>query len=305
MDWDDLRYILAVAEGGSLAAAGRLLGVNHTTVLRRINSFERSAGLRLFERLPGGYAVTAGGEELLSAARHVRETVTALERKIAGKDLRLSGVLRVTSTDTLMASLLPSLFADFRAEHPGIVLEVSFSNIVANLSKRDADVAIRPMLDVPVTLIGRRVSTVAFAVYAARTLRATEIRTADLGAYPWIAPDATLAETSVARWMRAELGDADVVLLADSLLAMRDAARAGLGLAVLPSYLGDLTPDLTRVHPPIEEMATALWVLTHPDLRRTARVRVFTAFAAEVFHRQRALLEGRGAGLALRRPSGY
>ena len=140
-DWDDLRYILAVANAKSLAGAARALGVNHTTVLRRVTAFEQRIGLRLFERLASGYVLTAGGEELIAAARHVEDTLTALERKLAGQDLRLSGVIRVTTTDTLMGSILPEILAEFRDAHPGIGIEVAVSNAMFNLSKRDADVA--------------------------------------------------------------------------------------------------------------------------------------------------------------------
>src|SRR5262245_6222849 len=111
IEWDDLRYVLAVASAGSLANAARNLGVNHTTVLRRVSAFERRLGLRLFERLPTGYVLTPGGEELIAAARHIDERVTELERKLTGRDLRLSGVVRVTTTDTLMASILPETLA--------------------------------------------------------------------------------------------------------------------------------------------------------------------------------------------------
>jgi DNA-binding transcriptional LysR family regulator len=298
LDWDDLRYVLAVAEQGSLAGAARALGVNHTTVLRRINAFEEAQGVRLFDRLPTGYALTAGGEQLLAAARQMSEVVEALERRLAGQDLRLEGTLRVTTTDTLMGSVLPGVLASFQAAHPGIRIEVSVSNLMANLTKRDADVAVRPAREAPETLIGRRVAAVAFAVYASPACLAT-VQTAaaagadDLAAHPWVAPDDTLAGSSVARWMRGHVPEARINVRADSLMSLRQAAAAGLGLAALPCYLGDASPGLLRVWPPVEAMATALWILTHEDLRRTARVRAFTEFAAEALGRERALFEGR------------
>ena len=291
MDWDDLRYVLAVAEAGSLAGAARALGVNHTTVLRRIDAFERRLGLRLFERLPTGYVLTAGGEELIAAARQVGDTVTALERKLAGQDLRLSGTLRVTTTDTLMGSIFPEILADFRAAHPGIQVEVAVSNQMANLSRRDADVAVRPANDPPEALVGQRISRIAFAIYGSKDYLARRPRTKDLAAHQWVAPDDSLAGTSVARWMRATLPEVDVTLRADSLLALRHAAEAGLSLAALPCYLGD-TSRLVRVQAPIAAMNTSLWILTHEDLRRTARVRAFTEFASAAFRRRRTLLEG-------------
>lgn len=295
IDWEDLRYVLAVGEANSLAAAAKTLGVHHTTVLRRVNAFEKRIGLRLFDRLPTGYALTAGGEELLAAARAMSDTIATLERRVAGQDLRLEGALRLTTTDTLMGSVLPEVLASFRAEHPGIALEVNTQNLVANLTKRDADVAIRPAPDPPENLVGQRASDIAFAVYAARRY-ADAAGEKDLREHPWIAPDDSLAGTVVARWMRRRLGGCHVALRADSLMAMRNAALAGIGAAALPCFLGDAESKLVRLQPGvIEEMTSALWVLTHEDLRRTARVSAFMGFAAKALGRRRALFEGREA----------
>jgi DNA-binding transcriptional LysR family regulator len=292
LEWDNLRYILAVANARSLAGAARTLGVNHTTVLRRVAAFEERLGLRLFERLPTGYALTAGGEELIAAARDIEDTVTSLERKLAGQDLRLSGVIRITTTDTLMGSILPEILAEFRNVHPGIQIEVAISNAMLNLSKRDADVAIRPVTNPQETLVGRRVARVAFAIYGSRKHISKRGKIADLPKQRWVAPDDSLSATSVARWMRSELPEAEVALRADSFVAMRQAAQAGIGLAALPCYLGNSSPELVCVHPPIKSMDTELWILTHEDLRHTGRIRAFTEFAAQAFARRRTLLEG-------------
>lgn len=296
MEWDDLRYVLAVASAGSLAGAARALHVNHTTVLRRVGALEKRLGLRLFERLPTGYVLTAGGEELVAAARHVDETVTDLERKLVGRDLRPSGVVRVTTPDTLMASILPEILAEFHETHPGIQVEIVVSNLMVNLTKRDADVAIRPARTAPDTLIGRRIARIAFAIYGSRRYLSKH-SAKDLDRHRWVAPDESLAQTSVAQWMRSARRNSEIALRADSLLALCQAAQAGLGLAALPCYLGDTAPDLVRMRPPIPEMDTALWILTHEDLRHTARIRAFTEFAAAAFARRRPLLEG-----AQRRP---
>ena len=149
VNWDDLRFVLAVADHGSVAAAARRLGVNHTTVLRRMHAFEESQKIRLFERLPTGYVLTAEGEQLVAAARSIDDTVTGLERRIAGRDLKLEGVIRVTTTDTFMASMLPPHLADFRKKHPRIAIELALTNSRLNLTKRDADVAIRPARELP------------------------------------------------------------------------------------------------------------------------------------------------------------
>ncbi|KSV74726.1 LysR family transcriptional regulator [Ensifer sp. ENS10] len=295
IDWEDLRFVLAVAEANSLAAAARALGVNHTTVLRRVGSFEQKLGVRLFDRLPSGYTLTAGGEELLAVARQMAETVTELERRLTGQDLRLEGSLRITTTDTLMASILPSILAAFQQRHPGVLLEVSTSNALANLSHRDADVAIRPAVDSPDALVGRRIASVAFAVYAAPSYLhergLASVDEIDFARERWVGLGDALASTSVARWMRATL-PVPAVLRCDSLVTAREAAAAGIGLTALPCYLGDTTSGLMRIGPPVAEMTRELWLLTHEDLRRTARVSAFTEFASQALTKHRPLFEG-------------
>jgi DNA-binding transcriptional LysR family regulator len=250
--------------------------------------------------MPTGYVLTAGGEELIAAARQIDDTVTSLERKIVGQDLRLSGAIRITSTDTLMVSILPEILAEFRSAHPGIGIEVALSNAMLNLTRREADIAIRPAKNPPETLVGRRIAKIAFAIYGSSQYLSKHRKIDDLAAHQWVGPDDSLADTSVARWMRAELPESDVVLRADSLLGMREAARAGLGLAALSCYLGDTSPGLVCVHRPIAAMQTVLWILTHEDLRRTARIRAFTEFAANAFARRRPLLEGAEARVRAR-----
>lgn len=296
IDWEDLRFVLAVAEASSLAAAARTLGVNHTTVLRRVGAFEQRLGVRLFDRLPTGYTLTTGGEELLVVARQMAETVIDLERRLTGQDLRLEGSLRITTTDTLMASVLPSVLAAFRQRHPGVLIEVNTSNAFANLTHRDADVAVRPAVDPPETLVGRRISGIAFAIYAAPAyLKERGLDTTGetaLAQERWIGLGDALAASSAARWMRAALPASAAALRCDSLVAAREAAIAGVGLVTLPCYLGDRTAGLVRFGSPVAEMATALWILTHEDLRRTARVSAFTEFAGQALAKHRSMFEG-------------
>jgi DNA-binding transcriptional LysR family regulator len=228
---------------------------------------------------------------MIAAARHIDDTVTALERKLAGQDLRLSGVLRITTTDTLMGSILPEILAEFRDAHPGIGIEMAVSNLMFNLTKRDADVAIRPARNPPETLVGRRIAKIAFAIYGSPHYLTTH-KAKSLADHRWIAPDDSLADTSAAQWMRSAVPQSEIALRADSLLAARNAAQAGLGLVALPCYLGDSTPDLVCVEGPVADMETALWVLTHEDLKNVARIRAFTDFAAHAFKQRRSLLEG-------------
>jgi DNA-binding transcriptional LysR family regulator len=293
LDWNDLRFALAVATGGSLAAGGRLLGVNHTTVLRRIAALEKRLGARLFERLPTGYSLTPQGEELIEAARGIGDTVGRLELKLAGADLSVSGPVRVTTTDTLMASVLPAIFAELKAAHPGIELEVTTSNQFLNLTRREADVAIRPADDPPPSLFGRRITTVGFAVYTRRGMgRDGKEPSMDLNGCRWIEPDDSLSGTAAARWIAAEFPDARVAARADSFVTMAALAEAGLGVAALPCYLGDRSIMLRRLTAPVEAMRSGLWVLTHEHLRRTARIRTFMEFVGAALTRERRTIKG-------------
>lgn len=282
IDWDDLRYVLAVAEHRGLAAAARALGVNHTTLMRRIGAFEAAQGLRLFERLPTGYALTPGGEELLAAARNVSGVIAELERRLAGRDARLQGTLRIATTDTLAAGVLPRHLAAFRALHPAIVLELSLGNAMADLARREADVAVRPAAQPTEALVGRRLCGIAFAVYGARGAEAEA----------WVVPDETLAGSAAGRWTRAHVPEAAVAARSDSLLALRDLAAAGLGRAVLPCYLGDADTRLARIGGVLADASSELWLLSHPQLRRAARVRAFTSFMAQALAAERAAFEG-------------
>jgi DNA-binding transcriptional LysR family regulator len=293
VDWNDLQFVLAVADHGSLGAAARALGVNHTTVLRRVGAFEKEIGARMFERLPTGYALTPAGEELAQAARLMNETVTVVERRIVGRDLRLTGTVRVAAANTVAASILPEHLAAFAAANPEVQVELTTANAMANLTKRDADIAVRSTSEPPEHLLGRRVAAIAIALYAAPAYIRARRKARTLGHHTWVGPDDSLAHTTIARWMARELAGARVAVRADSVVSMRDVAVAGAGVAALPCYLGDLTPGLVRLGDPIPAMATELWLLTHPDLRGTARVRAVVDFLADALDRQRDLLEGR------------
>jgi molybdate transport repressor ModE-like protein len=293
LDWNGIQYVLAVADKGSLVAAARDLGVSHTTVLRRIRAFEERLKARLFERRTTGHVLSPAGEALVAAARSIQETLRDAERRIVGEDLRLEGSVRVTTTDTLFHTVLPRVLAGFGAEHPDVRIDLSTTNAMLNLTRRDAEVAVRPSKEAAPTYLGRRVSEVAFALYASpKYLERTAART-DLGRHRWVALDESLARTTIARWMARELDDAPVAMRVDSLTALCHGAVAGIGVAALPCYLGDGTRGLRRVRGPIPEMATELWVLTHEDLRRTARIRALTDWLVDELSKERELFAGR------------
>jgi DNA-binding transcriptional LysR family regulator len=149
LDWDDLRFFLAVSERGSISAAAKLLNVNHSTVLRRLGTLEKRLGTRLFDRLPDGYEMTAQGEELRNQLRGVSEQIETAQRNLSGRDLGLHGAIRITTTDTLMHGLLMPYLAEFRALNSVIQLEIAIHNTFLSLTRREADVAVRPSNIIP------------------------------------------------------------------------------------------------------------------------------------------------------------
>jgi DNA-binding transcriptional LysR family regulator len=281
--WDDLQLVLLIGRHGGLSGAARALGVNHATVFRRLNAAETRLGVRLFERFRTGYAATPAGETAIALAERMAEEVEALERRLAGQDLRASGTVRVTTTDTLLP-LLADCLAELRQREPAILVELVASNTFFSLTRREADIAVRPTAEPPETLVGRRIADIAYAIYAARGHA--------VAGQAWLAPDEALAYLPSARWLRHHVPESWVVGRANTLLGLRELARAGLGLAALPCFLGDVDPNLVRVGDPVPELAGALWLLTHEDLRHVARVRaVMDGLAASLVAR-RAVLEG-------------
>lgn len=287
---DDLRLLLAIAATGSLGGAARQLGVDHSSAFRRLGALEKRIGARLFDRARRGYTATAAGEIAIAAAGRIGEELDGLDRRLLGEDLRLSGPVRVTTTDTLLHIVAP-LFAQFREREPGIVVEVAAGNALFDLSRRDADLAIRPVATVPEHLIARPVATVAIAPYASpdHLARAGE---RPLAGMDWIAPDDSLSHVGSARWIAAHVAPARIVHRADSLLALMHAARAGIGVTALPCYLGDCEPGLRRAGPLLEDAAVPLWLLTHPDLRPVRRIRALSEFLFERLREQQPLFSG-------------
>lgn len=288
-DWDDLRLFLAVARAGSLSGAARVLGVTHSTVFRRIGAFEQRLGVRLFDRLPGGYVLTAAGEEMRDSVLRIEEEIAALALKVTGQDQRPSGMIRITATDMLAVGVLPRHIAAFRAGWPGIEIEMIVSDTVLDLTRREADVAIRVGDPVQETLVGRRVGRLAFAVYAGGGLRAKGLD--DPEQSDWVGYGSAHGPLSrgLGRWwpgMRQ-------VYRTNSINAAHAAARAGIGLAALPCAIADRDPELVRAARLPEDFGLDLWLLIHEDLRNTARIRMFMDFIAAALAADADLLEGR------------
>lgn len=292
LSWDDFRYVKAIADHRSLAGAASLLGVNHSTVFRRLAQIEGQLGSRLFERSRGGYTLTPCGEEMVRLAERMDEDIIAFERRVTGHDLRPSGELRITTNDTLHIHLLPEIFAAFRRAYPEIVLDVLVSNQQLNLSKRDADIAVRATERPPEALIGRRIAGFSWAVHAPAALAGTRFDASEARRHDWIGFDDMLAGIKPAKWLQQHVGPERIVYKINTVLGLAEAVAAGIGLAVMPCLIAAKVPGLVRLAPPDPELETGLWLLTHADLRQTARVRAFMDFAAAEIGRRRQTVEG-------------
>ena len=295
LSWDDLLYLLHVGRKGSLSGAARALGVNHSTVFRRIGMIEQKLGVRLFDRHRDGYVATPSGEEAIKVASGVHEQVVSLERKLAGQDLRPSGIVRLTTTDTLIEMLVP-LCARFRGEYPEICIELVTGNEMLDLSRRDADVAVRPSAEPPEDLHGRRIGGIALAPYVSEGFAATMRGGGIESAHQWVGIDDSLSHLGAHKWLRENVPPDRVIFRASSFLAARRAAMEDMGAAVLPCYMGDRTEGLQRLADPMPELGSELWLLVHNDLRRTARVRALLNFLGTELPKMRNCFEGVSGG---------
>lgn len=295
-DWDDVRYFLAVARAGTLAAAARQLDVNSSTVLRRVANLEEALSARLFERDVRGYALTALGEQMVDVAVHMEDDALRINRLVAGADEELSGTVLVTTVDEILERFAPHLRC-FHERYPKIVLDVATDVRLFRLSKGEADVAIRPgQKPVEPDIVGRdlvKIETAAYAssVYLSATKRPRCPR--DLNRHCIIDWQLRRQPASTSRWLGKVAPDAKVVYRANSMVGQKVAAVAGLGVAILPRFLGDLEPGLTRLFATPKAQDHHLWLLFHADLRQTARVRTFIDFITEAVIAERALYEGK------------
>lgn len=292
MDWDDVRYFLAVARGGSARSAADRLGVNHATVLRRVAQLEKNLGVQLFERLPSGYRLTGAGEEVLECAGQMEASSHLLETRVLGRDQSARGLLRVTLPPFLATHLLMPGFAEFARTHPEIEIEISSSGQVANLTNREADVAIRLVVDrgaLPLNLHGVVGPQLFGGFYMSRD-RLAEWRAGGPHPIRTIAIDGQ----AMAEWAaEGEVRAAEVPFRTPDAEAQVAAAREGIGMTRLPCFVGDADPLLARVPGVQPRLYGTLWILTQGETRNTKRVRLFTDFMARRLAAHAPLLAGR------------
>jgi molybdate transport repressor ModE-like protein len=280
IDWDDVRYFLAIAREGSVRAAAKHLGVNHATVLRRIAQLEQSLGTQMFEKLPSGYRLTAAGEDVVELANQMDASSLQLETRVFGLDQSVGGLLRVTLTPILATHLLMPDFADFARLYPDIEMDILSSGELANLTNREADVAIRVVYDrktLPLNLHGLKGPDLFGGVYMSRD-RLTKWRAGAREPIRWI----VISAHGIPEWAsEGDVRTTGVPFRITDAAAQIVAARHGLGMTTLPCFVGDADPLLVRVPGTGLHMYGTLWLLTQGETRKTKRVRLFTEFLSD------------------------
>lgn len=292
MEWDDLRYVLALKRAGNLTGAASSLGVTRTTVGRRLQDAEERLGVRLFDRTPDGFVATSAGEEIAETAARFEGEILLAEGRIRGRDAELSGGLRVSTLDFIFHSFA-DVFKAFAARYPGIQLTVDITPENVSLSRREADVALRLGNTPNEGLIGRRVGKVHFQAYAARALVESLGPGATLSDYPWVHWDERSDTQWLDRWLDRHAPGAKIAIRATEYMAVRRAILSGFGTHFMPCCDGDSEPSLVALNARLTEEARDLWVLTLPDLRQNSRIRAFMDHCYDAFASRSAQLLGR------------
>jgi DNA-binding transcriptional LysR family regulator len=291
IDWDDLRYFLAVHRHGSLAKAGAALKTNPTTVGRRLTALEERMDARLFERTPGGFVATPAGLDLLPHAEHIEREVLAVERGLAGADRRLSGTVRVTATEMIATRFIAPELSAFHQTYPEITLELACTNRSVDLERREADVALRLARPEQGNLVIRKLSHVRLGLYASRDYLDTRGTPAapdtELDGHDVLLFASSRAFEIENTWMEARLGSATVALRSDSVSSIYSAVMGGLGVALLPRVVADREPLLVRIPTADEPEPRVIWQMVHRDLQKTPRIRAVLDFLATVLEPRR------------------
>ena len=291
LEWSDLMVILAVCRAGSLSGAARSLGHNHSTIFRKINAIEEKTGVRFFERLSDGYLMTEAGQTAMRYAERIESEVHALGREVLGQDMRLQGKIRVTAPEGISSQIAPRLLAEFCRVNPGISIDMMGGSSALDLSRREADVAIRATPKPPDTSLGRKVCDFSFAVYSSPQYL-EQNKDKPTQEQNWCLLEGTVDWLIPLVWKKKAHGERQVIFSSSMSQAVINATAEGMGFTLMPCYLGDTNDRLVRVGDPLEALTIELWVLTHPDLRHTARVKALLAYLYDELKKQADLFAG-------------
>ncbi len=292
---NDVRYFLALVRGRNLSAAARDLGVAQPTVGRRIRQLENALGARLFDRTPAGYELTEAGERILPASQRVFANAAVITHRTEGDERELAGGVRVTTSESLANAWLVDKLEPFTRRYPGIRLEILAGTRILDVTRFDADIALRIGTPGSDELVGRRVGQVGFGLYASRAYLETvgePIATGTLNHCHVIESCGQLAHVAQAERLREMAPEATVVVRTDSLMTQLRAAAEGRGIAALSHCVAASCPALVRILPSEFNPRLDLWLLTHRELKFTARIRATLDFIKEVLESDSALLLG-------------
>lgn len=286
LDWDDLRYFLAVHRAGTLARAGAALRINPTTVGRRLGALEERIGARLFDRTADGYVVTPAGRDLVARAERMEAEALAVEREVSGADQRLAGVVRVSATEMLATRFIAPHLARFAAQHPAITIDLSCTPRSVSLTRREADVVLRLARPEEPDVVSRRLGSIALALYASRAYLAKRGVPADaersLRGHDVVLFAGSRAFAVENAWFEPRLDGARIALRSDSVSSIYSAALFGMGIALLPIAVAEREPELERVPTTTAPEPRVVWQAVHVDLQRSARIRAVLSFLAEI-----------------------
>jgi DNA-binding transcriptional LysR family regulator len=292
-DWNDVRCLLAVHRTGTLTRAARTLEVNQSTVSRRLATLEAELGARLVQHEADRYVLTELGRSLLARMEEMEEAAFAVQRAAEGREAQLSGNVRMTAPDAFGSRFLPQVLAEFHESYPDIDIQLVAENRTLNLFRREAELALRMIRPAQRELLVRRVGEVGNAVYASPAyLKRRGMPTPGFKDHDFIAFDETFQPGATMRWFDQHATQARRVLSCNSTHVMHSAALAGIGLAILPCYLADKDPGLTRVLKPSRVVSQSLFLVLHQDLRKTARVRALADFLTAGLKARAGMLRG-------------
>jgi DNA-binding transcriptional LysR family regulator len=294
MEWTDLRYFLAAVRGGNLSAAARELGVNYTTVRRRLDALQKGLGATLIQRTPDGLTLTRAGEAVRELCEKIEATALEVERRAAGQDRELGGTVRLTATETLAARFLIPAMAALRRRHPELEIELIPDYRLLDLSRQQADLAMRNARPADPRLVCRRVGGFAITLYASRAYlaaRGRPRRGAGLAGHDLVSWTYLLPATR-SQFMGESVAEARIVFRSNSTLALMHAVAEGFGIGFIPCYLADEDPRMVRIWPEVAPHMQKLWLIHHEDLRRTARIRLVSDAIAAAMRRESRVLRG-------------
>ncbi len=283
-DWDDLRFFVAIARNGSVTRAAATLGVNHSTVSRRIQAFENKHNVRLFERIPSGYVMTQEAENIYQMALDIEQRSYDIERQLFGQDNRLHGKVVITAPNYIINNVLMPHVLGFQQHYPGIDIQFHTSTDLQNMAAREADIAIRITSQPSETLIGREVAQLTYGLYATQHYWESNSQPHKVILSN---KDATTTD-----WMQGYLADTHVVLRSNSIETMAAAVSNGIGIASLPCIIGETQKSFYRLNQKLTQQNWGVWILSHADLRSTARIRVTREFLNDILLSYKDSFEG-------------